>query len=526
MKNPRVTPGWPAWLLGLFLLPVYGLAAQDAGTNNPFELGAGARALALGGAYTAAADDVSALFWNPAGLARLDRAEISAMHVSLFYDTPYDFLGFAYPLLDWGTFAAGMARVATNGIVLRDEQSFVSQEATGAVELREILIGYGRELPYGVQAGATVKIDQQRLLGDFAAGVGLDAGMLYRVPKAFGDLTGLTAVDWQALTLGVALQNLVGARLRLDRDTDILPLTVRAGLAYALPFQDAWKQNLLLSAGLEKSTWRSWRWCAGLEYDLLQLLSLRVGMQNENLTAGGGLRYAGLSLDYALLQQELGLSHRLSLTYRFGPVLSEQRREQERRLDREVERRAGQAVEKARAEMNQQLQDSERRFKREKQALLASQNRQLLAERQRQAEQRGREVQQEYFKALHYFQGIKDYLVKRYREALTEFETVAKYDPNYMELPFYLAQCRQRVRGRQSPMNEADLALYYQGIDLYVENKFAEAIEVWKRILQSEPGNLMVLRNIEEAQGRLAALQGASEENRGAQPRKRETPQP
>ena len=51
-----------------------------------------------------------------------------------------------------------------------------------------------------------------------------------------------------------------------------------------------------------------------------------------------------------------------------------------------------------------------------------------------------------------------------------------------------------------------DLKLYYKGIDLYIENNFAEAIKVWEKILVNEPTNSLALRNIEEAQGRIAKL--------------------
>ncbi len=499
-----------AWLLGL---PAAGAAATpDAGTQNPLELGAGARALALSGAYSAAADDVTALVWNSAGLARMDQIQVAAMHINLFYDTPYDFVGLAYPLLDWGTFALGAMRLATGGIILRDERSYLVGASEGNYELREFLLGYGRELPWGFALGTAVKIDQQRLLGNFTAGVGLDLGVQYRFPKELAQTLGV-GLAWDQLVLGVQAQNVVGSRLRLDQETDILPLNVSPGLAYTLDLHDGLKQKILLVGGMEKSTWRAWRWRAGLEYRIYDLLALRGGFQSDAWTAGAGLSYAGLEVDYALAGQELGLSHRFSLAYRFGPSVSEQLRERERRrqeeLDREAERRAQAAVAKAREEMESELKNSEQRYRRERRALLANQERLLSRQKNRLAQEHRTELDREYFKALHYFLGIKDYLAKRYRQALTEFETVAKFDPQYMELPYYLARARQMATGQATVMSEASLQLYYQGIDLYIENDFAQAIAVWKKILQQEPNNLMVLRNIEEAQGRLDALQSA-----------------
>lgn len=493
--------------LGLGLAGGVHAAVPDAGTQNPFELGGGARALALSGAYVAVADDPTALFWNAAGLARLDQAELTGMHINLFFDTPYDFLGAAYPVLDWGTFALGAARVATTGIVLRDEQSFLIGPGEGNYDLRQYLLGYGRDLPLGLRAGAVVKVDHLRLLGDTATGVDLDLGLQAQLPGEAG--------GWERLCLGVSVQNVLATPQRLSQQPDLLPLNVRAGASYLFAFgTEGFRQSLLVAAGMDKSTWRGWRWRAGLEYGLKDLFFLRGGMQSDAWTAGAGLQVAGVALDYALAGQELGMTHRFSLSWRFGPHLSEQRAERERRrqeeLDREAGRRAEAAVQKARDEMEQEVRRAERRYQRERQAFLAKQQERVdqavAEERQRQSETRAQELEREYFKSLHYFQGIKDFLAKRYAQAITEFETVAKVDPNYLELQFYLARARQLAKGQATVMSEPELDLYYQGIDLYLANKYADAISVWKRMLEKNPTNVLVMRNIEEAEGRLATL--------------------
>ncbi len=493
---------------------------QDSGTHNPFDLGAGARALALSGAYPAAVDDSTALFWNPAGLSRVEQAEISAMHITLFFDTPYDYLGVAYPLLDWGTLAVGAVRVATGGIVLRDENSFRTSESDGSYDLREYVFGYAREWMDGLSVGTTVKVDQQRLLGDSATGVGVDLGVQYHGSK---DWPG--GLAWDHLTLGVDAQNVFGSQLHLGTETDVLPLNLRTGLAYAMEAKDRWQQVILVAAGLEKATWRDIRMNVGLEYSVLKSLALRGGLTSESWSAGAGATYAGLALDYALTGQELGLTHRFSLTYRFGQNVAQQRLERERlrqeAMDKEAAARAEALVKKIRDELTKQLQKNEKKYRQEKQALLAQQDkrvadamaqeRQKMAEtldqeKQRLAEQKNQDLEQAYFKSLHYFNGIKDYMNKDYKQAVTEFETVAKVDPNYLELAFYLERSRQLATGQFMVMSPDNLKLYYQGIDLYMDNRFAEAIAVWRKILKSEPNNLMVLRNVEEAETRMTML--------------------
>jgi tetratricopeptide (TPR) repeat protein len=482
----------------------------DGGTDNPFELGAGARALALGGAYPAVADDVTALSWNPAGLARVDRIEVSGMHINLFYDTPYDFFGAAYPLLDWGTFAAGMVRVATGGIIVRDADSTQVNNGDGALDFREYQFGFGREFFNVLSLGTMVKVDDERLLGNEDTGVGLDLGMQIRGNKNWPG-----GLHWEKMTLGVDAQNVLGPHLELGEQPDVMPLNVRAGVAYVIDL-DRWQQKILVALGGDKSTWRDWRANLGLEYRVLDAAALRGGWNSEGWSLGAGLDIFGVALDYALTSQELGLTHRFSLTYRFGQRISQQREEREQQRDREVAERAAVEVKRVREELNAQLANNERRYLQEKQTLLAKQakvvNSAVAQERQRQALQKNQELELAYFKSLHYFNGIKDYMDKHYRDAVTEFETVAKVDPNYLELPLYLGRSRQLAGGSFMALKPENLKLYYTGIDLYMESKFSEAIVAWQQILASEPNNLMVLRNIEEAQSRVASLNKAQGE--------------
>src|SRR5690348_6207186 len=81
---------------GLTALMVFPAAAQDTGAAF-LKIGVGARPIAMGSAFTAQADDVNAIGWNPAGLGRMQRSELSATHTEWLSDLRYDFLGAALP---------------------------------------------------------------------------------------------------------------------------------------------------------------------------------------------------------------------------------------------------------------------------------------------------------------------------------------------------------------------------------------------------------------------------------------------
>lgn len=500
-------PNYLVITIALVLASCYTAVAipADGGTNNPFEYGAGSRALAMGGAYVALANDVSALFWNPAGLATLEQPEVAAMHIQLFFDTPYDFLGVAYPVLDWGTFSVGVVRLATGDIILRDDRAVLSDNETGELDMREYAISYGREILFGINAGVTMKIDQQRLLGDYSTGVGTDLGLYYRLPA----LPGLGGLPWENFTFGVIAQNVIGSTLKLQQAIDTLPLNLKAGMAYQHRTKDSLQQTITVSLMWEKSTWQSSRLAIGGEYSLLNLIALRGGLNSDSWSAGGGIQYAGIMVDYALGAEILGFTHRFTLTYRFGVPLSRQREliEQQRQaeLDREAKARAEAAVQAAQETYEEKMKTLRRQHRREKRAMRSQQRRLLAREKRKATEERKAAAADEYFKALHYFQGIKDYTNANYESALLEFETVEKYDADYLDLKVYMSKTNQRMQGGTA-LSEESMKLYYQGIDLYVEERFQEAIVIWRTILESEPNNILVLRNIEEAEERLARL--------------------
>ena len=103
----------------LLLLPAISAAQQgngQGGTRSNFNFGFGARAMGMGNAFVALADDPTALYWNSAGLDHIYQQSLTFFHASLPEGGLYDFLGYAYPTLDLGTFALGIGRLGTGGI--------------------------------------------------------------------------------------------------------------------------------------------------------------------------------------------------------------------------------------------------------------------------------------------------------------------------------------------------------------------------------------------------------------------------
>jgi len=80
------------------------LGGQRAGTSSAtfLRIGVGARAVAMGETFVAVANDPSAIYWNPAGLASLQRRELSISHVQWPADIGYDHVTLTLPSRRFG----------------------------------------------------------------------------------------------------------------------------------------------------------------------------------------------------------------------------------------------------------------------------------------------------------------------------------------------------------------------------------------------------------------------------------------
>lgn len=200
-----------------------GRAEDGAGTQSPFTLGSGSRALGMGRVGAALADDATALYWNPARLARLERGELSLFRTRLFVDGAGYHAGFvSYPTLDIGSFALGYQRLDVSDIERRDNRNAL----LGTFEDAEsnLLLGYGRPISAGASAGATVRLAQQAVDGNSDLAVGLDLGLALDRP------VGREGVH--RLGFGAVVQNAVEPTLRLDQEDVADPRSLKLGVGY------------------------------------------------------------------------------------------------------------------------------------------------------------------------------------------------------------------------------------------------------------------------------------------------------
>ena len=299
----------------------YEQTTDDAGLPGEYlsNFGANARALGMGKAYTAVANDSSGPYWNPAGIARMTWKEASFLYASLFKGTKYSFVGYAHPFAERNVLGISWIRTGMTDIDKRDD--FGESVGTFSDVENAYLISYARKLNPNLDAGVNIKIISQDIDVYSAIGYGIDVGALYR--------------PFDKLSLGLNIQNALQPKIKLKDETDVFPINLKFGLAYKmfsdklLLVTDVNYLNLMPDKDLyDTGTGKSlMRWHAGLEYIYsteLADVAVRAGIDYKEIACGFGVKTRYFTFDYAVGLHTLEITHRLGVTARFGMLPTEE----------------------------------------------------------------------------------------------------------------------------------------------------------------------------------------------------------
>jgi|GEM_PF-19811 len=286
---------------------------SNVGTTsaNFLKIAPGARAAALGESYVAVADDSSALYWNPAGLALLTGPDALAMHLFWFAESNYDYIAYAQPVADVGIgvsityFGAGTIDAYSSSGEQVSTFSAYDLCANMGAGTRLFNISHTRELLGGIN----VKYIRQAIEKSSGSGVAFDLGLM--APKLIG-----------RFSFGLNVQN-IGTKIKLGDEASPLPFNVRFGTTADV------SELLRIMADLNFPVDNNVRAGVGFESNI-SFISARLGyfyrfgsLEYSNalagLTAGIGVTITTFGLDYTFAPYgNLGLTHRIAVFARFG----------------------------------------------------------------------------------------------------------------------------------------------------------------------------------------------------------------
>lgn len=283
------------------------------------KINVGPRAIGMGGAFTAIADDITSLYWNPSGTANIQSNEAYFNHTNLYLDIKNDFAAIATSVGGFGTVGAFVSVLSTGEMMVR---TIEQPEGTGEFfDYGSIVVGlnYSRFLTENFAIGFNAKYINESIWHMSATGFAIDVGTLYKIPvlnelriaasvSNFGTKMQMAGRDaTQNLPAGAGGGNLVNANLEMDKFD--LPLLFRFGLS-ADVIKDQ-TSRLTTSVDAIHPNDHTEYINSGLEYSWNETIFVRVGYNSlfekdseKGLTAGFGVNYrivdlVKVKLDYA-----------------------------------------------------------------------------------------------------------------------------------------------------------------------------------------------------------------------------------
>lgn len=328
-----------AFFVSLFLLS--SLQAQTVFSKYAGEflaIGVGGRALGMGGAFVAIANDATAGYYNPAGLAHLNFPQISLMHDERYGNlVNYNYAAVALPYGDKWSLGISVMRLGVDGIpdtrnALVDKRtgkviydislpSFIDPKLVKEVSNQDWAFYFtgAKRHSDNFYYGANVKIIKRDIAEHSALGIGIDLGALY------------FPID--NLVVGANLQDATTTLVAWSTGLqELITPTLKIGSAYTLKFfGGTFMPAVDLDVRFENRRFAShfnigpvsFDPHLGLEYSFRNLFAIRGGYNDvKQFTVGAGVKLPKLNIDYSFARFNMSEEDRLPDTHRISLILS------------------------------------------------------------------------------------------------------------------------------------------------------------------------------------------------------------
>jgi hypothetical protein len=297
--------------------------ASDPGTTTGelLKIPVGARAIGMGEAYTAAADDASALEWNPAGLSFAQQKEVSFMHSSLIEDVNYEHMAYMSPGDNY-SYGVSMGYLGFGDIAGYGDSETSTPLSLGNQSAYSYMLngGISTFIIPGLSVGVTGSVLRESLANEAATTFDANLGSQYALASH------PFKTDYR---VGFAVLNL-GPGLKYVSDSAPLPRKISLGAA-AMHVEEL---PLNLTADFTMPNDNSSYIALGSEYWFHDIVALRLGYSGSNdqgkgLRVGMGLKLREFLFDYAYGSYgDFGATQRIEVSMKWGEPVHQLNKEQ------------------------------------------------------------------------------------------------------------------------------------------------------------------------------------------------------
>jgi hypothetical protein len=331
------------FLFGISIV-TFASGGNRTGTGGAAQLNipVGARSISMGGANIASAYGIEALFWNPAGVAKLDKSVgVTFSHMSYIADIGVEYGAVGANIEGFGVLSLSIKSLSIDDILITTTQN---PDGTGATFTPQMLVAgvsYSKLLTENISVGVTANYISETLGEVDASGLAFNVGVNYD-----------NLANIHGLSFAIAIKNLGGemqydgAGLLHQADVDDynrppqlyqansapfeIPSQFEIGFAYTPHFDDI--NSLQLSTSFQNNNFSGDEYKLGAEYSYNNLFFIRGGyslapdVADEDylygLTAGAGIKYdldgINLMIDYAFRDiQYFEANHVFQISFEF-----------------------------------------------------------------------------------------------------------------------------------------------------------------------------------------------------------------
>ena len=308
-KLTKIILYWGILIIAAALLGNTTIASDNGVAAADFlNIGVGARAAAMGGAYSAVADDATASYWNPARLVFIEQKQLAFSHHSWYQDLSYENLAVACAVSDRLTVAGNASYMSYGTIEGYDQYDNPTGQVASTYDL-SVGLSAGYSFTDNLACGLTGKMIVLSLAGHEASALASDIGLSYRLNQ---------------FDFGLSLVNL-GQKIKFEQASENLPAGIRVGASFR-----SFGSQLLISLEAENQFYGNLSVRNGFEFRYLDRYFLRTGYAfypdeeghelGHSLSFGVGALLGPAQFDYTFSPQEKYSSeslHRFSLTLDF-----------------------------------------------------------------------------------------------------------------------------------------------------------------------------------------------------------------